>query len=561
MNTILTLQSLRQTRAYYNTGVWQDDTMYALLARHAQEQPLAPALRDSVYRLSWAETLAWTEAIAADLEAAGLRKGSRVSVWLPNRIEALLVFLACSRNGYICNPSLHQNYTVGEIVGLLESIQCEAFFGQLGYGADANATDAPGRIAAVATLRKTYWLPARQPGADLAAGAHDFPAATGMRARQQPDDDPDKVVYIAFTSGTTGKPKAVMHSDNSLLANGRALVRDWHHNQDTVILSLSPMSHHIGTVALEQMLVAGCELAVNDAPAGMNAVDWIEHCGATYVLGVPTHGMDILAELKRRGQERLGRVKVFYMAGAPIPAETAQAFLARGITPQNVYGMTENGSHQYTQPDDDANTIVTTCGHACHGYEIKLWNQDNPDLEAAPGEIGEIAGRGGLLMLGYFNNQEATERSFNASGWFLSGDLGLLDANGNLQIMGRKKDLIIRGGHNIHPSTIEALAMRHQRVLKAAAFPIADARLGEKVCLALIAEDQAPAAQEMLAHLHAEGLSKYDMPEYYVVLPEFPLTPSGKILKRALIDWVKEQRISPAPVRWSGPDHPIANKG
>src|SRR5690606_25433062 len=109
---------------------------------------------------------------------------------------------------------------------------------------------------------------------------------------------------IAFTSGTTGAPKAVMHSDNSLLANGRALVRDWRHNPDTVILSLSPMSHHIGTVALEQMLVAGSELVVNDAPAGMNAVDWIEHCGATYVLGVPTHGMDILAELKRRGQER-----------------------------------------------------------------------------------------------------------------------------------------------------------------------------------------------------------------------------------------------------------------
>jgi acyl-CoA synthetase len=203
-------------------------------------------------------------------------------------------------------------------------------------------------------------------------------------------------------------------------------------------------------------------------------------------------------------------------------------------------------------PDDDAETIVSTCGRACSGYEVKLWNQDNPDLEAATGEIGEVGGRGGLLMLGYFNNQVATETSFNAHGWFLSGDLGLIDANGNLQIMGRKKDLIIRGGHNIHPSTIEALAVAHPAVLKAAAFPVADERLGEKVCLAVIADRDAPTGAAMLQHLASAGLSKYDMPEYFIALDEFPLTPSGKILKRELVEWVKQGRIQPAPVRWTG---------
>ena len=128
-------------------------------------------------------------------------------------------------------------------------------------------------------------------------------------------------------------------------------------------------------------------------------------------------------------------------------------------------------------------------------YEIRIWNQDNPDIEVAAGEIGEIGGRGGCLMLGYFDNQGATEQSFNAHGWFLSGDLGMLDAKGCLPIIGRKKDLIIRGGHNIHPATIEDLAVAHPAVLKAAAFPIADERLGEKVCLAVIASQGAPAAR------------------------------------------------------------------
>ena len=174
------------------------------------------------------------------------------------------------------------------------------------------------------------------------------------------------------------------------------------------------------------------------------------------------------------------------MAGSPIPREVAQAFLDRGVIPQNVYGMSENSSHQYTLPSDDPETIVATCGRACRAYEIRLWDQENPDREVPQGEIGEIGGRGACLMLGYFDNQQATEESFNREGWFMSGDLGRFDAKGCLEIVGRKKDLIIRGGHNIHPARIEDFAMRHPAVARVAAFPVPDERLGEKVCLSVI---------------------------------------------------------------------------
>jgi acyl-CoA synthetase len=295
---------------------------------------------------------------------------------------------------------------------------------------------------------------------------------------------------------------------------------------------------------------------VNDLPRGKPAIDWVLESGATYVMGVPTHAIDILAEMRRRGMERLGSVRVFYMAGAPIPHDTAQSFLDCGIVPQNVYGMTENGSHQYTLPGDDTDTIVSTCGRACKGYEIRIWKQDNPDEEAAPGEIGEIGGRGGLLMLGYFANQAATEKSFNARGWFMSGDLGRIDRNGCLVIMGRKKDLIIRGGHNIHPARIEDLAIRHPRIIQAAAFGMADERLGEKVCLAVIPEaGYRPEPEELLQYLHDTGLSKFDMPEYFVVMDEFPRTASGKTLKRELVEWVRAGRVQPTPVRWAGGNH------
>jgi acyl-CoA synthetase len=540
-NTLLTLHDPAAARRYYAQGLWRDDTFYMLLQRHTRQRPDAYALRDATRRLTWNELLTAVDAVAADLDAAGVKRGERVAVWLPNRVEAAIVFLACSRNGYVCNPSLHQNYTVAEIVGLLERTNAAALFAQPGYGADARTADIFTAAAELPFLRQVYSV-----GDGPAAP---FPARPGLLPPA--DANPDAVVYLAFTSGTTGTPKGVMHSANTLLANARAMVADWHHDSDTILLSLSPLSHHIATVAIAQALAAGMELAVNSPPAGKTPLDWIVETGATYVMGVPTHAMDILGEMRRRGLDTLGKVKTFYMAGSPIPREVAQAFLDRGIIPQNVYGMSENSSHQYTLPSDSPQTIVATCGKSCAAYEIKLWDQENPDIEVPRGAVGEIGGRGACLMLGYFDNQRATEDSFNRSGWFLSGDLGRFDDNGNLEIVGRKKDLIIRGGHNIHPAKIEDLTMRHKAVARCAAFAVADERLGEKVCLSVIFhEGESAEADAILAHLNAEGLSRYDMPEYFIRMDAYPLTASGKILKRELVEWAKSGRIAPTPVRW-----------
>jgi acyl-CoA synthetase len=234
------------------------------------------------------------------------------------------------------------------------------------------------------------------------------------------------------------------------------------------------------------------------------------------------------------------------MAGAPIPPSVAGAFLDQGIKPQNVYGMTENSSHQYTHPDDPAETIVETCGRGGRAYEVRLFDPNDPDREVGPGQVGQIGGRGAALMLGYFDNQAATEGSFNSTGWFMSGDLGIVDQAGNLRIEGRLKDLIIRGGHNIHPSHIEAIALRNSAVGRVAAFPVPDDRLGERVCIAV---SGTIAPLELLEHLLREGLSKYDMPEYFVRVAEFPLTASGKILKRELVLQVRRGELQPQPVR------------
>ena len=553
MNTVLTLLNPREAERFYAQGWWTQDTFFSLLERHAAARPNAFALRDARVRLTWRELLDWVNGAAESLRQAGLRRGERVGVWLPSRAEGVVVFLACARNGYVCCPSLHQSYTVAEITTLLERSRARALVMQPGYGADARHADILAAARALPSMQAVYAVPGNA-GQDTRALP--FPERVpGATCALPADTDPDKVIYIAFTSGTTGTPKGVMHSDNTLLANGRAMVADWHHDQTTVLLTLSPLSHHIGTVAIEQALAAGFELVVNDLPPGVRPLDWIAEAGATYVMGVPTHAIDILTDMRRRGLSSLGRVRLFYMAGAPIPREVAQAFLDIGITPQNIYGMTENGSHQYTLPSDDTTTIVETCGRAARGYQTRIFDASTPDIELGPGQVGEIGTRGALLMLGYFDNQAATEDSFNRHGWFLSGDLGTLDERGCLRFVGRKKDLIIRGGHNIHPARIEDLAHRHPAVIKAAAFAIADERLGEKACLAVIVrEGERVTADALLHHLHRMGLSKYDMPEWFIAMDVFPLTASGKILKRELSAWAQSGRITPQPVRWVDPE-------
>jgi len=547
VHRLLTLHHPAEARRYYASGLWQDDTLYNLAAHWAAERGEAAAVRDHHRRLTWRELLAEADRVAAALHQCGLTAGDRVSVWMSNRIEAIAIFLACSRNGYVFNTSLHATYGASEVATLLDQVSSRALFAEVGHGAGGARDDIFAMARSQTEMRAIFALPRRN---DDASGLPATAYPVGVGAALPPvSSDPDQVVYLAFTSGTTGAPKAVMHSNNTLLANARAMVSDWGFGQETVLLTLSQMSHHIGTVALCQALVGGFELVLNDVTAGQYPIEWIEQTNATYVMGVPTHAMDILAALADRGQACLGEVKVFYLAGAPIPRVTAQSLLDRGITPQNVYGMTENGSHQYTLPNDDVNTITSTCGKACAAYEIAIFDQNDRDVAVANGEIGEIAGRGAMRMLGYFNNQASTEGAFNADGWFLSGDLGRVNEQGNLEIVGRSKDIIIRGGHNIHPARIEDLAMRHPAVTKAAAVPVADERLGEKVCLVVTGTEPIDGGA-LLEFLAEEGLSKYDMPEFFGQTERLPLGPTGKVLKRELVQWLRAGTLAPQTVRW-----------
>lgn len=548
MNTVLTTLDGARTAMYTRAGHWRDTTIFHETVAHARATPDKVAIREADRTATFAELVAAADRLAFTWAQHGLRPGDRVAVWLPSRIEVAVAVLACSRNGYIASPSLHRDHTVDEILELVTRMRAAAVVAQPGYGADADRHSLFDALDGAEHIRHRLALPPASEVGTPFTGLDPIDSDARPTART----DPNTVVYLAFTSGTTGQPKGVMHSDNTLLAPARALSGDWALDGESIIYSLSPLSHNLGFGAMLLALTIGAEFVVHDLPRRASLAERLRETGATFAFGVPTHAIDLLAELRAAPDAGLPELRGFRISGAAVPPSVAQGLLDIGVIPQSGYGMTEAGSHHYTLPTDSPDLIVGSSGRACAGYEIRIVSRDDPERELPTGEVGQIAARGASLMLGYFDDQIATESSFSRSGWFLTGDLGWQDEAGYLRITGRKKDVIIRGGHNIFPAKIENLAMRYPDVAKAAVVPVADARLGEKVCLVVQPRhDTVPEPEALLAHLDEAGLSRYDMPEYFAITQELPLMPSGKILKRRLLEWIDERRIVPAAVRFT----------
>ena len=546
----MTTLSPERLPRHYADGDWCDETIYDLVCAFAKSTPDAAAIRDRFRTIDYATLQRSADALAHDLHRQGVRAGQRVAVWTPSRVETAVTLLACSRNGYVCCSSLHRDHTVGDIVGLLGCMRAAALVFEARYGADADRTDFEEALKSLDDLSRIYKLP---PLRETAARAPLFDGCfrTDVQAAQpDPVSTPDAPVYLAFTSGSSGEPKGVLHSNNTLLANSRSITADWNMNAESVIYSMSPLSHNLGFGAMINAFTVGGALVIHDLAKGSSLVDRLSETETSFLFGVPTHAIDLLSELEARPDITLDKLTGFRISGAAVPDHVCTKLMARAIMPQSGYGMTEACSHNYTMPDDDPQRIMETSGRTCSSYEIRIFDRENFDAALPAGEVGQIGGRGASLMLGYFNDQAATEDSFNAEGWFLTGDLGWVDEAGYIRITGRKKDVIIRGGHNIFPARIEGLAIRHDRVQQVAAFPVADERLGERVCLAAVVTDGAPFdPAELLSHLDKEGLSKYDMPEFFVQLESMPLTASGKILKRAIVDWIGDGHVTPQPLR------------
>ena len=263
--------------AYTAAGFWGNETIYHLAARQARTTPGAFAVRDRYRRMTYAALVDAADRLAANLAGRGIRPGQRVAVWLPSRAETAIALLACSRNGYVCCPSLHRDHTVGEVIGLVERMRAAALIAQPGYGADADRRDLFAELKGHDFLRWIFRV------APAETTPIPFGEVTGPTTPAPVSSDANQVMYLPFTSGTTGEPKGVMHSDNTLLATARMMARDWALDR-SVLYTLSPLSHNLGLGALITALTGGGELVVHDLPRGMSLLDRLEETGAEFLV-------------------------------------------------------------------------------------------------------------------------------------------------------------------------------------------------------------------------------------------------------------------------------------
>lgn len=519
---------------YYDTGFWQNDTFYQIIREHSLHTPNRQAVRDRYRSLNYGQLLSAADHFSAGLAGKGIKAGDRIGVWLPGRIETVIAFLACSRDRIVLCPSFHRNHTVAEVAQILSSFEISFLLFEQSWGADNEGNELQIMLENSGTE-----LLALSPSASQASDPQPFSGLFAsmleLPGTDKPVEDPDTLVYLPFTSGTTGEPKGVMHTDNTLLANARAISSDWNIHSNSVVYTMSPLSHNLGFGAMITALSVGGEVVLSNLEKGESLVDDLLECGATFIYGVPAHAIDLVEELRTREPGLLEKIEGFRISGASAPANTVAELFELGITPQTGYGMTEAHSHNYTLPDDEPALVIESSGRACPGYEIEIWTLNDRDREALPGEEGQVGGRGASLMLGYYNDEEATKAAFNSRGWYMTGDIGRLDENGYLHISGRLKDIINRGGHKIFPARIEKLAAKHEDVASAAVISVDDERLGERACLVIMPRRGTnPGAVNMLNHLKKKGLSKYDMPEYFAEIESMPLTSNGKIAKPEL---------------------------
>jgi non-ribosomal peptide synthetase component E (peptide arylation enzyme) len=523
---------------YQESGHWGSETFYSILTDRVAAHPDRVAIVDGGRRVTYADLKMRIDRVAAGFAALGIGPGDVVTIQLPNWAEFAYVFFALERLGAVANQ-IGPDFRTREVDYILRFSESRAFVCPASFKSFDYVKMISELRPGLPDLRAVCVLGGPPAAAGLVsldtlvenAGAVPPPSA-GQRAND--------VMRMAFTSGTTGNPKGVIHSHNTTLSTCRTLNGDMRVTPDEVFLIYLPLGLNWGYLTLVQAVMAGARAVLLDQFSARAALELIQRERVTYI---PTAPASIIAMLNGPdlGRFDLGSLRVVITGGASCPIETIREFRARmhGHLIE-LYGMLETGFHTYTRLDDDPEAVTGTVGSVSSGLGLRLIDESGRDV--ATGAEGEIAASGPSVHLGYHKNPAANAELFTPDGWFRTGDLGQFDGAGNVKIVGRLKEMINRGGKKFFPREIEEILYTHPKILHAAIVGVPDPRLGERNCLCVIPRPgQTLTLEEAVGYLR-DGVATYKLPETIEVFNELPFTPTGKIQRHVLIRRVLERR-------------------
>jgi non-ribosomal peptide synthetase component E (peptide arylation enzyme) len=519
------------SRRWRDAGLWSDDGFADVLARRVQEVPDREALCDGRKRITYRQLSEGIDRVAARLRALGIGEGDVVAIQMPNWVEFAFVFFALERLAGIA-VTLGVDFRRRELEYMLRFadakmlICCREF---RGFDHVALAEELRGILPGLSLIGVI-----RGSAGPGIVSLDDTIAQSGRPAGFTPaHQGADAVMRMAFTSGTTGNPKGVMHSHNTTLSAARILNGDLGLNARDTMLAWLPVCLNWGYLTVVQSVLAGARVVLLERFQPRPALDLIESERVTYIPTAPASLTAILQEpdIARRD---LSSLRIVVSGGASAPVETIRAWrrIASGFLLE-LLGMLETGYQTYTRSADDPERVAGSVGTPASHMGLRLIDTDLH--EVPPGEVGEICADGPSVHLGYHNNPPANSESFLPGDWFRSGDLGMIDSDGNLRVVGRLKEMINRGGKKFFPREIEEILYTHPKVLYAAIVGIPDARLGERNCLCMVPKPgEQPALQELIDFL-GDSVATYKLPERLELFDQFPFTPSGKIQRHTLV--------------------------
>ena len=499
-------------------------------------------------RWSYRQLAEAIDAFAAGLLALDLQRGDRVGIWSPNNIEWVIAQFATARAGLIL-VNINPAYRKAEVIYTLNKVECKAlilarefksshYIGVMNDIAPAIRTSRPGelKLSALPALRSLIVI-----SDDPVAGMYRFDDIAGMApadaAKQLAErarlNQPDDAINIQFTSGTTGLPKGATLTHFNVLNNGYFSGEAMGFTDQDRLCIPVPLYHCFGMVlgVLASVTHGATMIFPSEAFEPLAVLEAVSEEACTALHGVPTM---FIAELEHPGFDKFdySHLRTGIMAGAPCPIEVMRKVISK-MNMEEVtiaYGMTETSPVSFqSATDDPLEKRVATVGRIHPHVQVKIIDENGRVVPR--GTSGELCTRGYSVMLGYWGDEEKTEEDIDRAGWMHTGDLAVIDEDGYCDIVGRVKDMIIRGGENIYPREIEEYLFQNPKIQEAAVFGIPDEKFGEAVVAWVKLNEGESADAEEIRQFCNEQIAYYKVPKYIVIVDEFPMTVTGKIQK------------------------------
>lgn len=516
---------------FESAGLWDSSTLAERVGDHARGRPdgIAVVDREGARRITYGRLDRDASRVANLLIELGVAPGDVVAVQLPNWYETVAIAVGILRAGAVVNLMLPV-YRSKELRHMLGVGSAKVLFTPAVYHGFNHVEMATSLLNEIPSLERHFVVDASE---------SDAPAFHKLLAAfdggdHHPPLTASNVSELIFTSGTEAEPKAVMHTEQTTNFAVRTAWSSLSMNQGDVVWMPSPIGHSTGfNYGVRMALYHGVKLVLQDRWDGATAVATIESEHCTYTLAATTFLRD-LASAAAIGDHDLSVMRLFGCGGAPVPPDLVREATSHGIGVLRLYGSTEVLVGTWNRPGSPAEKKISTDGVSLDDVELQIWADDG--RRDVRGESGELCTRSPSTCVGFFNDPVRTASTFTPDGWVRSGDLGVMDVDGYLTMVGRKKEIIIRGGLNVAPREVEELILQIDAVRAVAVIGLSHERLGETGCACVVLEPGASLTHhDLIEHLKAHGLATYKWPEQLQIVDALPMTPTGKIQKHLLV--------------------------